>query len=290
MSDAALGDAPAPPAPTPPVLVPLLYRVVSRRHETADVTTLRLAPVKERVAPGRPGQFNMLSAFGVGEAAISLSATDDGSGALQHTIRDVGAVSHALCTSAPGDLVGVRGPFGTGWGVSELGYGDVVAVAGGIGLAPLAGAIDVLAERRRYGGGRVFVAVGARNPDQVMLRSELGRWLHAGARVRVTVDAAPAGFTGGVGLVTQLLPGLGFDPKRTTALVCGPEVMIRFTAHALLDLGVPPGAIRVSLERNMQCGTALCGHCQLGPLLLCRDGPVVTWNDELADLLAERER
>ncbi len=282
-------NASSAPAGTP-VLVPLAYRVVARRHETADVTTLRLSPVADAVAPGRPGQFNMLSAFGVGEAAISLSAAPDATGEVQHTIRDVGPVSHALCTSAPGDLVGVRGPFGTDWGVDDLGYGDTVVVAGGIGLAPLAGAIDVLAERRRYGGGRVFVAVGARNPDQVMLRAELGRWLAAGVRVRVTVDAAPAGFTGGVGLVTQLLPGLGFDPARTTALVCGPEVMIRFSVRALVDLGVPPGAVRVSLERNMQCGTALCGHCQLGPLLLCRDGPVVTWNDELATLLTENER
>jgi NAD(P)H-flavin reductase len=269
--------------------VPLPYRVLSRRRETPDVVTLTLAPVDAKIALARPGQFTMLTAFGVGEAAISVSGEplDE---LVQHTVRDVGSVSHALCASPPGALVGVRGPFGTDWGLDSLGNRDAVVVAGGIGLAPLSGAITRLVRRQRAGGGRVFVAVGAKSPDQVVLRAELGRWQSAGARVLVTVDTAPASWNGRVGLVTQLLAELAFDPDRAVALVCGPEVMIRFTARELVRRGVAPESVRLSLERNMQCGIALCGHCQLGTLLLCRDGPVVTYDAVVERLLAEDER
>ena len=271
-------------------LAPLPYRVVARRAETADVATLLLAPLERSIAPARPGQFNMLTAYGVGEVAISVSGLAAELAPLCHTVRDVGPVSHALFMRAPGDVVGVRGPFGTDWGVDTLAERDAVIVAGGIGLAPLAGAAALLAERARAGGGRLFVAVGARSPSQLLFPAELDAWAHAGAQVRVSVDAAPAGWSGSVGLVTQLLPELDFDPQSTVALVCGPEVMIRFSARALLERGVPARAIRISLERNMQCGVALCGHCQLGPLLLCRDGPVVTYDGIIPGLLAEDER
>lgn len=232
----------------------------------------------------------MLTAYGVGEIAISASAIPDDPGNLCHTIRDIGAVSHALCSCAPGDVLGVRGPFGTDWGVDTLGDRDAVVVAGGIGLAPLVGAITTLVARQRAGGGRVFVAVGARSPAQIIFGDDLGAWSRAGATVRLTVDAASASWNGAVGLVTQLLPELGFDASHAVALICGPEVMIRFSARALTDLGLAAGAVRLSLERNMQCGIALCGHCQFGPLLLCRDGPVVTYDGVVPALLGQRER
>ena len=278
----------------PRAMTPALYRVVERRAETGDVMTLSLSPVADGPMAFLPGQFNMLTAFGVGEAAISVSSAPRDEGPLRHTVRDVGSVTRALCRTRIGDVIGVRGPFGTDWGVGDPGAGgergDVVVVAGGIGLAPLRGAVYELVARRARGGGGVFVVVGARDPSQIIFRDDLETWADAGAEVAVTVDVSDPGWTGHVGLVTSLLGGSGFEPDKATALVCGPEIMMRFTARTLIDGGVDPAAIRVSLERNMECGVAWCGHCQLGPLLLCRDGPVVPYAGVVAHLLTERER
>jgi anaerobic sulfite reductase subunit B len=277
-------------------MVPRLYRVASRRRETNDVITLSLVPESGEVMEFQCGQFTMLTAFGVGEAPISVSSPPRGDRALEHTIRDVGAVTHALCQSEIGSQIGVRGPFGTDWGLSNLHQAsdatglDVVVVAGGIGLAPLRGAIAELVQRGTRQGIRIFVLAGAREPSQVVFAQDLGRWSAMGAYVAVTVDVAAPGWDGDVGMVTALLAGAGFDPDRTSALICGPEVMMRFTARALVDLGVDASRIRLSLERNMQCGLGWCGHCQLGPLLLCRDGPVVRYENVVAEMLTQRER
>lgn len=231
----------------------------------------------------------MLSAMGVGEVAISVSGSPHDPGPLRHTVRDVGAVTHALCSSEVGEVIGVRGPFGTDWGVSGRVYQqDTVIVAGGIGLAPLRGAIEeMVASPREF--GRVFVLVGAREPSQLVFLDDLAAWERAGVAVLVTVDRPAPEWSGRVGLVTTLLAGAGFDPHHCRVLICGPEIMMRFCARALEDLGVDRGSIWVSLERNMQCGLGWCGHCQLGPLLLCRDGPVVRYLDAF-ELMNERER
>jgi anaerobic sulfite reductase subunit B len=266
--------------------IPVRYRVAGRMPETHDTVTLELQPVDPPIAVPEPGQFTMLYAPGIGEVPISVSGTAPGQGLMQ-TVRAVGAVSRALCAAANGQMIGVRGPFGTCWDVAGAAGGDLLIAAGGIGLAPLHGALlAALVRRDRY--RRIIVLVGARSPDELVFASELGRWRRAGAEVQVTVDRAAAGWTGHVGVVTQLLARSEITPARTVALVCGPEVMMRVTARELLALGVPAGRIRVSLERNMRCGVAECGHCQLGPLLLCRDGPVVTYQ-VAAPLLAIRE-
>lgn len=273
----------------PGPFVPSPYRVVDRRTETSDVTTLWLEPVDQPIAPFRAGQFNMLTAFGIGEVAISISSAPGAPGAIEHTVRDVGAVSHALASSEVGTVVGVRGPFGTDWGLESLEGVDVMVVVGGIGLAPLRGAMRYLAENPSP-GRKVALRVGARLPDQIVFPEEMERWGQMGVDVEVTVDVADTGWTGNVGVVTQILKELPFDGAGAVALVCGPEIMMRFSARSLIDLGVKPENIRVSLERNMQCGIALCGHCQLGPYLLCRDGPVVPYAPLAAELITEIER
>ncbi len=280
-------------APSRHPLTPALHRVVDSRRETIDVTTLFLEPLDGQRLSFRAGQFNMVSALGVGEVAVSVSSAPHDPGPLHHTVRDVGAVSHALCATTIGDLVGVRGPFGTDWGIAlpdaEPDPRDTVVVAGGIGLAPLRGAIEELVAARARGGGRVFVLVGAREPAQLIFNEDAARWAREGVVVLTTVDRGTPEWRGRVGLVTTLLEDAGVDPANCRALMCGPEIMMRFTARALGDLGVDPDAILVSLERNMQCGLGWCGHCQLGPLLLCRDGPIVRYGGAVSQLMNVRE-
>ncbi|MFD6230338.1 FAD/NAD(P)-binding protein [Streptomyces sp. NPDC060232] len=265
-------------------LTPLAYRVADRREETRDTVTLTLEPSGEPLAPFAPGQFAMVYAFGVGEIPVSVSRILDG-GRLAHTVRAVGAVSRAICGLGPGAPVGVRGPFGTGWDTAAAHGRDVLVVAGGIGLAPLRPLIEtVLSEPEAY--ARLNVLAGARSPDDLLYPEEIPSWRSPFAQI--TVDRPSAGWTGRVGIVTGLIDEARFTPLDTTAFVCGPEVMIRATARTLVHRGVDAARIQVSLERNMRCATGHCGHCQLGPLLLCRDGPVVGY-DRAEPLLTVRE-
>jgi anaerobic sulfite reductase subunit B len=273
-------------------MTPIPHRIVSRRDETGDITTLSLVPASGRPLGFLPGQFNMLTAYGVGEVAISVSGSPREGGSLQHTVRDVGPVTRALCQASTDEMIGVRGPFGRPWGVSDAltATGDVVVVAGGIGLAPLRGAIDELVHRPDADGGRVFIVAGARQPEQIIFARDLEEWERSGAVVAVTVDLGSPGWLGRVGLVTSVFDEIAFEPTTSSALLCGPEIMMRITARALVGRGVYPERIRVSLERNMQCGLGWCGHCQLGPFLLCRDGPVLPYAGAVSQLLSERER
>ena len=259
-------------------MCPVPFRVSDRQDETADSVTLRLAPTAAALPAFRPGQFSMLYSRGVGEVAISISgdpAKQDGT--LVHTIRDVGAVSRALHEAQPGDLIGARGPYGTDWGLESAVGRDLVVVAGGVGLAPLRPALlGILARRSSY--RRVVLIVGARNPGEFLFRDQLDSWTTTRSmEVVLTVDTPAAGWRGHVGFVTEPLARLRVEPSVTSAFVCGPEPMMRFCANMLIDKGLQPRSIRLSLERNMKCGVGLCGHCQLGPLLVCRDGPVVSY-------------
>lgn len=235
----------------------------------------------------RPGQFVMVWTPGVGEVPISLSGIGD-DGSIELTVRAAGATTTALSNVPPGELLGIRGPFGTSWAIDDAAGRDVLVMAGGIGTAPLRPAIRALLAGCPT-PHRLTVAIGAREPSGILYPDELDSWRQAGAEVHVSVDAADRTWTGAVGTVTTLLPRIELHPERTLALVCGPEVMMRFSATALVDRGVPASAIRVSLERNMHCGIAQCGRCQAGPLVVCRDGPVVTWH-EAAAIVEVRER
>jgi len=272
-------DAMTSAPPVASAMVPVPYRVRNRVTENRDSVTLCLEPLGETLPTPRPGEFMMLSAFGVGEVAISVSgdpSVTDGS--ITHTIRSVGAVSDALCNAQPGTALGVRGPFGTSWGLAEAVGRDLVIVAGGVGLAPLRPVVlGALADRASY--GRVVLIAGARSRDDFLFEGELADWAQERpVEVHLTVDVPIQGWPGEVGFVTKSLVTLALDPDRTTAFLCGPEQMMSRGAQVLVGKGMAAGDIRVSLERNMQCGIGWCGHCQLGPLLLCRDGPVVGYD------------
>jgi anaerobic sulfite reductase subunit B len=262
-------------------MTPEPYRVIERREETADTTTLTLEARGKELPTWAPGQFTMVYAFGVGEIPISVSGGR--SGLIRHTVRAVGAVSRAICAARVGSTLGVRGPYGRGW-PAPPDNADVVVVAGGIGLAPLRPVVTAALARP----GRSWVLIGARTPADLIFTKEYAEWRAAGARVEVAVDRAETGWAGHVGVVTTLLNDADFAPAGTVGYVCGPEVMMRLGARALVDRGVRPDRVAVSLERNMRCGIALCGHCQLGPLMVCRDGPVVGF-DIAEPLFATRE-
>ncbi len=277
-------------APASDAVLPLVHQVTAMRRETRDTFTMELAPSNggRPVGPFLPGQFNMVYAFGVGEAPISISGETAESGGIVHTIRSVGAVTQALRALRPGDAVGVRGPYGAAWPLDAAAGRDVVIVAGGIGLAPLRSAIHhVLANRARY--GRVVVMYGTRTPDDLLYRRELERWRsRLDVDVHVSVDRAPRGWHGHVGVVTGFIRKAHFEPSRTMALVCGPEVMMRMAAMGLEQAGVPAACVFVSLERSMKCGLGVCGHCQLGPVFVCSDGPVFSY-ERVRQLMATRE-
>ena len=267
---------------------PRIATVLRTRRETRDTVTLELEPPEGRPFAFAPGQFNMVYAFGAGESAISISGDPDRTGVLVHTIRSVGTVTEHLTAARKGDSIGVRGPFGRGWPIETARGRDLVVVAGGIGLAPLRPMIlAALHHRALY--RRVVVLVGARTPSDLIYQRELHRWRgHLDAQVEVTVDRGEAAWRGDVGVVTALLRRVELDPARTTAMLCGPEIMMRFAVRELTARGVPASDVFVTLERNMKCGVGFCGHCQLGPRFLCKDGPVFR-HDELGDALDVRE-
>jgi NAD(P)H-flavin reductase len=255
-------------------MLPVSYVVADKRRDLADVWTLELEPAGgDGVGAFGPGQFAMLYSFGAGEVPISVSGGGEAGGRTGYTVRAARETTKAICAAEPGQQLGVRGPFGNTWPLEGAEGGDVVVVAGGIGLAPLRLAIKrLIANRDSYRA--VALLYGARSPDEMLYADELQSWREAGIEVVTTVDSAPGGWDGRVGLVTDLVPLGGFHGPSATALVCGPEVMMRFVSDALRRRGVPEDRIYMSLERNMKCAIGHCGHCQLAHRFVCKDGPV----------------
>lgn len=269
--------------------MPESFRIDAVHTELSDTFTLDLVPLKAGRRLGfLPGQFNMLYAFGQGEVPISISGDPTHPSPLVHTIRAVGPVTRAMWRMRVGETIGVRGPFGTAWPVKEMAGHDVVIVAGGVGLAPLRPAIYwLLAHRQDY--GRICIFYGARTPDDMLYAEQLRQWRsHFDLTVDVTVDRATGDWVGNVGVVPRLIRGGGFDPGDTRALVCGPEIMMTSAAQTLEERGVEAKHIYVSLERNMKCAVGYCGHCQLGPEFICKDGPVFRL-DTVSSLFAVEE-
>lgn len=269
-------------------MTPLFYRVTRIWREIPLTYSMEMIPVDDtQIVSFAAGQFNMLYVFGVGEIPISISGNPLNHKTLIHTVRAVGCTSQSLSMMRPGAMVGVRGPFGSVWPL-QAAYGkDIVIVAGGIGLAPLRPALyQMIEERDRF--GNVTVLLGARTPDELLYPGEFDVWRKAGIEIALTVDKAKESWHGSVGVVTRLIPRVRFDPDNTVAMVCGPEIMIRFTATELVKHGMSADQIFISLERSMQCGIGLCGHCQFGPHFICKDGPIFVYQ-QVKDLLRIRE-
>jgi NAD(P)H-flavin reductase len=265
------------------------YQIRQVRKETPDTFTLELAPVDGmKRLPFAAGQFNMLYVFGVGEIPISISGDPSRPEPLVHTTRAVGTVTKVMRNLKRDEVLGVRGPYGSCWPVEEAEGNDVVIVAGGIGLAPLRPAMyQILSQRGKF--GKVVLLYGARTPTDILFRRQLEQWrAQLDLEVHVTVDRATEAWRGNVGVVTRLIPKAPFDPLNTVALVCGPEVMMRFTIAELQKRGVEAEQIFVSMERNMKCAVGFCGHCQFGPHFVCKDGPVFRYS-QVKDLMTKWE-
>ena len=247
------------------------------RKETADTFTLLFDLGDGRTpADFLPGQFNMLYVFGVGEVPISVASFGNEK-PLIHTIRSVGRVSSLLASVSPGSSVGIRGPFGKGWPIAEAKGKQLLVIAGGLGLPPLRPVIEeAIAEPDRFQGMKVMY--GARTPADLIYTYEYPRWKAAkGCELFLTVDRGTSDWKGNVGVVTTLFPKAGIDTKHAIAFICGPELMLKFSILELTKMGIPSERIFISLERNMSCATGTCGHCQLGPYFICRDGPVFSY-------------
>lgn len=226
----------------------------------------------------RPGQFNMLYLPGAGEIAISVSAGSEQRGTWDHTIRAAGNVTRTLARLGRGGSLGLRGPYGSAWPLDACQGKDVILIAGGIGLPPLRPVIyDLLNARKQY--GEITLLYGGRSADSLLYTQEYSAWSAAGVNIQTTVDRATPGWIGNVGVVPLLLDRLrNLTPSKTILMVCGPEVMLRYTVRSALSRGIKETQIWVSLERNMQCAVGLCGHCQLGPAFICKDGPVFRYD------------
>jgi NAD(P)H-flavin reductase len=225
-----------------------------------------------------PGQFNMLYLPGVGESAISMSGRPDSPASWYHTVRVAGNVTHTLAQLKKSDTLGLRGPFGTGWPISELKGADVVIVAGGLGMAPLRPIVYHIMDHRSD-FGRIWLIYGSRTPETLLYADEYDEWQSHEITMQVTVDRATPGWTGNVGVVTLLIERLQLPRAgETHILACGPEVMMKYSAISALRQGIRPDRIWMSMERNMQCAVGLCGHCQLGPDFICKDGPVLRYD------------
>ncbi|MEK9629470.1 MAG: FAD/NAD(P)-binding protein [Nitrospinota bacterium] len=263
---------------TQDAMVPKAYRVQNLIEESHDTFSMVLVPKAQGVVESfKPGQFNMLYAFGVGEVPISISGAGSDKMGLVHTIREVGFVTRALHQLKKDSTVGLRGPFGRAWPIETAKGSDIIIMAGGIGLAPLRPAIYALMEQRDQ-FGEIAVLYGARTPKDLLFANEFKDWRGKyGIQVKITVDTADRDWKGNVGVVTSCLPRVSFDPDHAMAMICGPEIMMRYSILELKQLGVAENQIYLTMERNMKCAIGFCGHCQFGPSFICKDGPVFSY-------------
>jgi NAD(P)H-flavin reductase len=260
-------------------MLPHPARISQIQPEAYAIATYNLVFEDSQVGEAfkfKPGQFSMLYLPGIGEVPISISSDPAEPQQLGYTIRYAGNVTRALSRMEVGEVIGMRGPYGSAWPLERIRGNDICIVTGGIGLAPLRPAIyNLIHQRADF--GRIFLLYGARTPGDLLYTAEFAAWEEHNIQVRTTVDRADEQWRGQVGVVPMLFYHLRLDPKRTTVLTCGPEIMIRFVIYEALARRVPKEQIYVSMERNMKCAVGFCGHCQFGPTFICKEGPVLSY-------------
>ncbi len=256
--------------------LPFKAGITGIRRETGDVRTFRLE-LKNGLPSGAPGQFNMVGYPGVGEVPISFSLLPSKDSPLfEHTVRAVGRVTDFLAGFGEGDEIFLRGPFGRGWPVNEVKGKHLVLISGGLGLAPVRPVIQMADQ---LNAKRITLLHGARDPESILFETELKEWRKKGIDVKLTVDEPGEGWRFHAGIITEIIRPLKIEAAETLAFICGPEIMMRFSARELFLKNVPRSNVHVSIERRMRCGTGLCGHCQHGIWFVCKDGPVFSYQE-----------
>ena len=265
-------------------LHPYLGRLAGTKEMAKDIKLFQIELEDGQQFDYRPGQFAFISAFGVGEAPFGLASSGERSHVLEFAVNRLGTVTDALHRMEPGAVVGVRGPLGNGFPLDSIKGKNVVVLGGGIGGAPLRPVIhSILDDRDEYGDLTILWA--ARSPDLLVFSDEYDDWINApDTTLHVTVDAGDEGWTGNVGLITQLLEQVAPSPADTVAIICGPPIMIKFTILTLEKLHFEPEQILMTLEAKMKCGIGKCGRCNMGEKFVCVDGPVF-WYTEVSQFL-----
>lgn len=244
--------------------------------ETPSIKTFMLRPREPLVFA--PGQFIDLQIPGIGEAPFTPSSRYTVPEHLAVTIMRTGRVTEIIHELKPGDVVGVRGPLGTGYPLDRFAGREVLVVGGGCGFAPLRSLMYALFERSGEFKKLIFRG-GCRNPKEMLYYGELQEWaLRPDLDLLLTVDEATSEWKGPVGVVTTILDGLDMDCHSGVAVVCGPPVMMKFATRKLLELGFQDDSLYLSMEKNMSCGLGKCGHCRLGTYYCCKDGPVFSYD------------
>lgn len=262
-------------------LIPQPAEIVEKRREAEGIYTVRVRLAAEearRAYRFLPGQFNMLYAFGAGDVPMSIVSDPEDGDVIGHTLRAVGPVTNALAALKEGDVLGMRGPFGSCWPLDEAKGKDILIVTGGLGCAPTLGALHYLF-RRREDYGAIKIVHGVKAAKDLILHRQFEEWRRApNTEVHLTADRSGGRWKHKVGLVPHLLAEVAFDPAKTLVMMCGPEVMMRLAIKQLIYKGLPAARIYLSLERNMKCALGFCGHCQFGPQFICKDGPVLRYD------------
>jgi NAD(P)H-flavin reductase len=253
--------------------IPVQAEIVDIDIESPNTYLIFLDLPEEAELNYRPGQFVMVSVFGLGECPISISSTPTRQ-SLQLCIRRAGRITSGIMDCRVGDILGIRGPFGNGFPLETM-KNDILIAGGGSGFATLRSLINYIVDRREQ-FGKVAVAYGARTRKDLYFMQEYKGWQQAGINVGITVDVGDESWKGKVGLVTSLIDELGQPPG--SAAICGPPVMINAVANKLMMQGYDHSDIYVSMERHMKCGLGKCEHCMIGPYHACQDGPVFSYD------------
>jgi len=262
------------------VYIPTMARLLKVEQMTELEKLFALELPNGQSLGNEPGQFVEVSLFGIGEAPVSISSSPSRSnGTFEMCVRRVGDVTNAMHLMQPGEMMGIRGPFGNPFPVAKMMGKDVLFAAGGLGLAPLRSLINEVLDRRGS-FGRVIILYGTKHPSEILFKDELKAWAERDdVEFHMTVDRGDESWSGHVGVITTLFPKITINPRHTVAATCGPPIMYRFVLMEMLGKGIPETQIYLSLERRMKCGVGKCGHCQINELYCCQDGPVFRYAD-----------
>jgi sulfite reductase subunit B len=263
------------------IYTPNIGKIKKIKKETKDIKTFQIKLENNLLKENfyfQPGEFALISVFGIGEAPFSFSSSPFNRKYFEISVRKVGNATNALFNLKEGDFVGVRGPYGKGYPMDEFEGKNIILISGGCGLAPLKSVVEyVLDKRNNY--GKITLLYGVKTPNDILYKREMVYWKKKkDFKIYLTVDKGTKNWKGEIGVVTKLINKIK-NFKNSVVCICGPPIMMKFTIQSLKEKKVEEENIFVSLERKMQCGLGLCCHCNINDIYVCKDGPVFRYCD-----------